>query len=375
MRILMSALHPEGGIRTFFRYIYGHPVFSTNSFTLVAPDRELGLYLAEFLPDRRIQLVPAQSGKIHFMRQIRTLANQDRFDLIHSHGFSAGSLTELARSGLAVPHLMTAHDVFLPVQFERVSGQLRHWGMAQIFRRMTAIHTVTDDARQNLLDFFPGIPPSRVHGILHGVDTLHFRDAIPAPLKEKIGLPDAVPLIGFFGRFMGQKGFRMLVDAMDRIVHDKILPVPPHVVTFGWNGFIREDYEYLKGKGLSDYFHQHEQTHDIAGMLKAVDLVAMPSRWEACGLLAMEALAAGVPIVGSDSIGLREVLAGSPATPFRTGDTAALLAAIVSELRQIAERKSAFIKYQPEAVTRFDIERPAQSLAALYSELAKARSH
>lgn len=372
MHVLMSALHPEGGIRTFFRYIYGHPVFAKTTFTLLAPDRDLGVYLAEFLPERRIQLIPAESGHLKFMRQLRQLAREGGYALIHSHGFSAGILTELARTGLAVPHLMTAHDVFLPVQFAGVKGQLRHLVMAQIFRRMSAIHTVTDDASKNLLEFFPGIPATRVHGILHGVNTKYFRDGAPADLHNKLGLNAEIPLIGFFGRFMGQKGFRMVVDAMHGIVQQKLLPVTPHVVTFGWNGFIREDYEYLHSKGLGGYFHQHEQTNDIAGMLKAVDLVVMPSRWEACGLLAMEALAAGVPIVGSDCIGLREVLADSPARPFRTGDTAALQSAMINELQHIEPRKQDFLAYQAEAVERFDIDRPARALEALYRKIIGA---
>jgi glycosyltransferase involved in cell wall biosynthesis len=243
--------------------------------------------------------------------------------------------------------------------------------MARLFQRMTAIHTVSEDARLNLLSFFPGIRTERVQGILHGIDTRYFRDSVPASLRPRIGVPGDVPLIGFLGRFMGQKGFRLLVDAIEQVVKGQLLPVIPHVVTFGWNGYIREDYDYLRSKGLADYFHQHEQTHDVGGMLKAVDLVVMPSRWEACGLLAMEALAAGVPILGSDCVGLREVLAGSPARPFRTGDSSALRLALIEEINNLPARKLQFANYQPEAVARFDIDRPARALADLYSRLAK----
>jgi len=372
MRILITALQPQGGIRTFFRYMYGHPVFCTSTFTLVAPDKGLSEYLNEFMPDRRIQTVPAVSNKLGFIRQIRILARSEPFDLIHSHGFSAGILTELSRTGLELPHLMTGHDVFSRVQFSGFSGLLRHWFMGQLFRRMTAIHTVSEDARQNLLEFFPGVEISRVHCILNGVDTNYFRDGVPKALKETIGLPTEIPLIGFFGRFMSLKGFRLLVDAMERIVNDGLLDKVPHVVTFGWNGFIREDYAYLRSKGLGDYFHQLDLSHDMPGVLKGVDLVAMPSRSETCPLLAMEVLAAGVPIAGSDCIGLREVLAGSPARPFRAGDSSALKEAIVTEFKQIPERRREFKEYQPQAIARFDIDRAARSLAALYAELAKA---
>ena len=373
MRVLMSALHPEGGIRTFFRYIYSHPVFSGIHFTLVAPDRGLTDYLAEFVPERQFEIIEPLQGKLRIIRQLRGLARTGKYDLIHSHGFSAGMLTELSRTGLYLPHLMTAHDVFLPVQFAGVQGMLRQWLMARLFVRMTTIHTVSEDARLNLLTFFPAIQAAQVKGILHGIDTHYFRDSTASDLRQKLGLGSDVPLLGFFGRFMGQKGFRLLVDAMETIVTENLLPVAPHVTTFGWNGYIREDYEYLRTKGLGEYFHQQEQTHEVGSMLKAVDLVVMPSRWEACGLLAMEALAAGVPIVGSDCIGLREVLAGSPARLFRTGDPAELREAIIVELSTREDRKRAFMQYQSQAVNRFHIDRPARALANLYSELANQR--
>jgi len=370
MNILMSALHPEGGIRTFFRYIYGQPVFSGHTFDLIAPDRELSRYLDRFLPEQRIRVIVAEKNKVRLIRQIRAIAREGRYDIIHSHGFSAGLLTEMALTGLGMPHLMTAHDVFLPAQFHSLRGKMKKVAMNQLFRRMTAIHAVSEDARRNLLSFFPGIHANRIRGILHGVDTIAFRDCLPAALRPVLGLEAEVPLIGFFGRFMGQKGFRLLVDAMDDIVRNGRLPVLPHVVTFGWNGYIREDYEYLRDKGLGEYFHQHEQTHEVGPMLKAVDLVAMPSRWEACGLLAMEALSAAVPIVGSDCIGLREVLAGSPAQMFPAGDASALSDLLVSEINHLPERRGEFVRYQSEAVARFDLDRAARVLARLYAELA-----
>ena len=171
MRILMSALQPGGGIRTFFRYIYSQPCFSDCRFTLVAPGRGLADFLAEFVPDNRITVVPARQGNVAFTRQLRELIAGDDFQLLHSHGFSAGLLTELARTGYSIPHLMTAHDVFLPAQFSGWKGRVKHLGMSLLFRRMTKIHTVTEDASRNLLEFFPAIERNRVHGILHGVDT------------------------------------------------------------------------------------------------------------------------------------------------------------------------------------------------------------
>ena len=371
MRILMSALQPGGGIRTFFRYIYSQHCFDNCSFVLVAPDKGLSDYISQHLPEGRIRVVPADSGHVAFVRQVRGLLKTGDFQLAHSHGFAAGLLTELARTGIGCPHLMTAHDVFLKSQFSGWKGRSRRWAMARLFNRMTAIHTVTDDARANLLEFFPSIDSARVKGILHGVDTEYFRDGEPRILKGELGLDEMTPLIGFFGRFMGQKGFRLLVDAMKDIVDQGRVQPAPHVVTFGWGGFIREDYQYLREKGLGDYFHQLEQTNNMPSAIKGTDLVAMPSRWEACGLLAMEALAAGVPIIGSDCVGLREVLQGSPAKMVGIGDSNALATAIVSELGEGQSRRQKFEDYKAVAIKRFSIGRPAAELHSLYGQIAK----
>ena len=369
MNILMTAMQPGGGIRTFFRYIYSQPVFEGFTFTLLAPDEGLSDYLFEFLPEGRITVTSADPSPIKFMNQIRRLSQKPEFDLVHSHGFSAGVLTEFAMAGGSKAHLMTAHDVFNQAQFEGFKGHLKQRIMAAAFRRMDAIHTVTEDAKTNLIEFFPGVAPTQVEGILHGVDTKYFRDGIPEHLKEPLGLSPDTPLIGFFGRFMGQKGFRLIVQAIKRIRDEKLLPAVPHVATFGWGGFIREDYAYLEELGLKAYFHQMAQTNNMAGALKGVDVVAMPSRWEACGLLAMEALAAGVPIVGSSCIGLREVLEGSPAKRIPVGDSQALADALVHELENSAQRKQEFENYQSIAVERFAIGRPASALAELYKQL------
>lgn len=369
MRILMSALQPGGGIRTFFRYIYSQPCFDNCTFVLVAPDNGLSAYISKHLPEGRISVVRADSGHLSFVLQMRRLMRTGEFQLVHSHGFAAGLLTELARTGIDCTHLMTAHDVFLQSQFTGWKGQSRRWMMAQLFNRMAAIHTVTDDARANLLEFFPGIENSRVKGILHGVDTEYFRDGEPRNLRAELGIDKGIPLIGFFGRFMGQKGFRVLVDALEEIIENRRLELVPHVVTFGWGGFIREDYQYLNEKGLGDYFHQAEQTDSMPSALKAVDVVAMPSRWEACGLLAMEALAAGTPIIGTECIGLREVIDGSPAQKVTVGDSAHLASAIVSEMKNLPARKREFLDYQNTAVVRFHVNRPATELAGLYNQL------
>src|SRR5690554_12682 len=369
MKVLMTALQPGGGIRTFFRYIYSQPDFKDDTFTLIAPDADgkLSAFLQTNLGQDRFRVISVHSGILDFVRSVRSSLASDNFELLHSHGFSAGLLTQLAITARkSPPHLMTAHDVFLDSQFTGWKGKARKLAMAQLFSRVDSIHTVTEDATGNFSTFFPGVRADRLKPILHGVDTEFFSQGEPAELRTELGIPVSTPLIGFFGRFMGQKGFRTLVDAMLAIKQEGIEPLP-RVLTFGWGGFIREDYEYLTNLGLADQFVQMPATDNMPAMIKAVDMVVMPSRWEACGLLAMEVLSAGVPLLSTDCIGLREVVAGSPTRIFSPGSAEGLAAAIKAEIADPSGDR--FLDYQPIAVERFHIGRPAAELRALYDEL------
>lgn len=367
MKVLLTARQPGGGIRTFFRYIYSQEIFNDVSLTIVAPDFELSGYLDKHIPPNRFKATYIKPSNFALLRAVREKLQEESFDLVHSHGFSAGVMTEVAGVGVGIPHLMTAHDVFRPEQFSGIQGWLKQHFLSMLFRRVSRIHTVTRSAGENFTDFMPWVPTDRVETILHGVDAEYFRCGQCTDLRALLELPEDRPLIGYFGRFMAQKGFRTLVDAIGLIASSVEAGRVPHVVTFGWGGFIREDYQYLKERGLSEYFHQLPGTDAMPDMLKSVDMVAMPSRWEACGLLAMEALCAGVPIIGTNCVGLRDVLDGTPGVMIPPLSSDALAKAILDYVER--PNRADFEKYQPIACKRFAVARPAASLRRLYADM------
>ncbi len=367
----MTALQSGGGIRTFFRYVYSQDCFSDCNITLIAPDEGLHEYIHDYLPAGRISIINAKNNKLSFVGQVRTQLLKNSFALVHSHGFTAGALTILANTNLGYTHLMTGHDMFLRKQFTGVKGRLKLYILGLLFNRLDHVHTATSDARQNFLEFFPSITARKVTSIVHGIDTASFISGQARLLKSELSLDEETLLIGFFGRFMGPKGFRILIDAIKQIQDNHLITPVPHVVTFGWGGFIREDYAWLEQQGLGEYFHQLPKTDNMPAALKGVDLVAMPSRWEACGLLAMEALTAGVPIVGTDCLGLREVLSDTPAKTVKSDNALELANVIVEELKDIKNRKKVFVNFAHQAALRFDIERPAHAIRKLYDDLPR----
>lgn len=106
---------------------------------------------------------------------------------------------------------------------------------------------------------------------------------------------------------------------------------------------------------------------DIAGTIKAVDVVAMPSLWEASGLVAMETLVAGVPLVVSDASGLREVTTDTPTRMVPMRDPEALLHAIID--MSAPEKRFIAQAFSPVAAQRFDVAETRRRVAALYEDL------
>lgn len=134
------------------------------------------------------------------------------------------------------------------------------------------------------------VQPQALRVIPSAVDLSSFR-ALPAPRPEGC-------TIGAIGRLDRQKGFDVLIRAV-REIRDPAL----RLEIFGTGA------EEMSLRALAEgdsriTFHGHARSPEAA--MRAVDLVAMPSRWEAFGLVALEARAAGRKLVVADVDGLRD---------------------------------------------------------------------
>lgn len=366
MKILLVARWPVGGIRTYLRYIYSQEFFSGYDLVLLAPDIELKNFLIQHFPENRVRLVVAENTDKGLRKELKKLLLSEHFDLIHSHGFSAGALISSIIGRLPAPHIMTAHDVFRAEQFFGAKGKIKSLLLNLAYWRTQGILTVGDDALVNFKEFMPLVSPQKIHNIDHGVDTERFANAQRRNFHDELNLHNR-KIIGFFGRFMSQKGLVDVIKAMKMLSEHRAPEQMPIVLTFGWGGFIREDYALIDQLGLSDYFRQLPFTDDVPAAIKGVDMVVMPSRWEACGLLAMEVLSAGTPLIATNCIGLRCVVENTPTRiiePYRPDQ---LADAMDAELNESSAK--IFNTFKTVAVKRFNLERPAQALHDYYQQL------
>jgi glycosyltransferase involved in cell wall biosynthesis len=102
-------------------------------------------------------------------------------------------------------------------------------------------------------------------------------------------------------------------------------------------------------------------------------LLAIPSLREAFGLVAVEGLVSGTPIVASDCIGLREVLKDTPARMFETGNSNDLANAILKIMK--ISPKTDSLNFIPTAKERFDIKGSVRKLELLFENAEKNRNY
>lgn len=371
---LVVIRHPVGGIRTFIKYVYGRFDPAGYRFTFVMPASGQGDLLRNDLSNFTMDTVAvdrARPEKAIFGGVRRILNGGHPIDLIHSHGFTAGLLTSVASIGHRIPHILTPHDVIRPRQFAGPTGALKKPAYGVLLRRIDVIQCVGEDARANLLAAFPalGRRAGAVVTIRNGIPVGHFSGARTETRRS--GGPTT---FGFLGRFMPEKGFPILIDAIERLAASGLTPADLLVLAVNDGAYVREYKDAIEKRKLSRYFSFSGFVSDVKSVYARIDAVVSPSVSETCPLLPMEAFVAGVPIIASDCIGLREVAADSPALVFRSGDAAGL----ADRMKLIIASPDAYKRrardFRAEAARRFDVRDTADRLEALISRVIRSPS-
>lgn len=137
------------------------------------------------------------------------------------------------------------------------------------------------------------------HVIHNGVDVERFRNSTP--------YQRARPYIFAYGRFTHKKGFDLLLQAFSQLTAD----VPPVDLILAGDGEERASLEkQAQHLGLADrvFFYGRAQPQEIVRLLNGSLFVVVPSREEPFGIVALEALAAGKPVLATRVGGLPEIL-------------------------------------------------------------------
>jgi glycosyltransferase involved in cell wall biosynthesis len=259
--------------------------------------------------------------------------------IVHTHSSKAGVLGRLAAWFAGVPIIIHAiHGFgFTPHQHPL----LRHLllSVERIVARVTTRFFAVSEAncRQGVaLGLFPA---DRCTVIRSGTDLAAFRQVrVDAPQKKReLGLEPTRPVVGMIAPFKPQKApvdFVRMADLVHRVRPDV------QFLLVG-DGELREAVEAEReGRGLSTVVRLAGWRRDIPGVMRCLDVLVLTSLWEGLPRVYLEALASGVPVVGTRVDGAAEVVREG-LTGFLTepGDVRALAERVLHVLAHPEEAK------------------------------------
>ena len=378
IRILVPIRFAVGGIRTYIKYTYGKLNKGLYEFEFVAPSEKWLHRIKADLKGFRVVINPTSNKNENreFLFLIFKLLRKKKYHIIHSQGYTAGILGNIANLICKVPHIVTIHHIFGHGQFSDTFWNKFKWikkkTIQNILSRSDIIQAVSNDAMANLIEYFPGLKkyPNKLVTIMNGIDIdqLLGNNKIHDPNFKK---DKGIFYVGFIGRYMPEKGFQYLIEAMDQLVKNRQIKNIRVVSAGGFGGFIREYKKEIVMRKLNKYFIFLDFLDNVKPLLSAINVLAIPSNGEACGLAAMEGLICGTPIIAFNCIGLREVLSGTPANLVTTGNVLELTDSIEIIQKNYKNIKAMAFDYVEEAKKRFDSKKTAAKLEMVITEMVE----
>lgn len=205
----------------------------------------------------------------------------------------------------------------------------------------------------------------RVTTIVNGVSPAP-RPATRRELAGRFGIPVDVPLVVAVGRLAPQKDHAMMVSA--------VAAVPSMWLMLIGDGPLREPLDRLiSDLGLAPRVRRVGAQPEARRLIGAADTAVISSRWEGLPLVALEALASGVPLIATDVRGNRELLRdGYDAILTPPGDSASLARAIERCLSDDVLRRE-LVAGGLRTAALYTVERMSSGFLALYRELVRTR--
>lgn len=242
-------------------------------------------------------------------------------DLVHSHTWYANMAGHLAATLHGIPHVISAHSLepMRPWKAEQLGGGYRvsSWIEKTAYEAADAIIAVSSGMREDVLRSYPDVDPAKVHVIHNGIDV----DAWAAPsteqeraaanaVVEQWGIDPARPAIVFVGRITRQKGLPYFLRAVEELPADvQIILCAGAPDTKEIAAEVSGLVEHLQTKrdGVV-WIDKHLPRPELVAVLDACTAFVCPSVYEPLGIVNLEAMAVGLPVVATATGGIPEVV-------------------------------------------------------------------
>ncbi len=259
---------------------------------------------------------------------IRKHIVEGKYDIVHAHLFPTIYWVSMVRKTIfnkKTKFVMTEHSTYN----KRRKRKIFRLAEQAIYSNYEKIISISEETQNKLTEWLKinRQRSSKFCVIDNGVDIFRFKNARPYP-KSALNkmFSEKMILIGMVARFTESKDHLTVIRALAN------LPDNIHLVLVGTGPLMNSTLEFAKTMGLGDRVHFLGYRSDVANIMKTIDIAVICSKWEGFGLAAVEAMAAGKPVVATDVPGLSEVV-GNAGLLFELEDSETLAKHILDLLR------------------------------------------
>ncbi|WP_123308474.1 glycogen synthase [Cellulomonas sp. PhB143] len=242
-------------------------------------------------------------------------------DLVHSHTWYANLGGHLAGLLHGIPHVVSAHSLepLRPWKAEQLGGgyRLSGWAERTAYEGADGIIAVSGGMRADILRSYPAVDPDRVHVVHNGIDLEGWvrpsgedERARADTVVRGLGIDPERPAVVFVGRITRQKGLPYLLRAARELPPEVQLvlcagaPDTPEIAREVSDAVARLATERT---GVV-WIEQMLPRPDLVAVLAASTVFVCPSVYEPLGIVNLEAMAVGLPVVGTATGGIPEVV-------------------------------------------------------------------
>ena len=242
-------------------------------------------------------------------------------DLVHSHTWYANFAGHVASLLDDVPHVVSAHSLepLRPWKAEQLGGGYRLSSFVEksAYESAAAIVAVSRGMREDILRCYPRVEPDTVHVIHNGIDLAKWHapegaqgEELQARVLAEHGIDPSKRTVVFVGRITRQKGLPYFLRAARELPDDVQLVLcagapDTKEIAAEVDGLVAQLKEKRSGVVLiTEMLPQPE----VAAILDAADVFITPSVYEPLGIVNLEAMALGLPGVGTATGGIPDVI-------------------------------------------------------------------
>ncbi len=339
------------------------------------------------VPEMVRELAPRSDWAAY--QRLVSLFRKERPHLVHTHTSKAGILGRLAARKAGVPAVVhTPHGHV----FHGYAGGLKTRLFVQAERHTARMAdrliALTPNELREHLELGIGAPDRwrEVHSGINFAPFKHFRGK-REEARRLLGLPDRGLVIGTVGRLVEIKGQTHLIEAFARLANRLASRMPsghpaPHLVLIGDGDLHQQLVSQAMAAGLAVFsdskpapsdratVHFPGLRKDVAALLPAFDLFALPSLNEGMGRVLVEAMAMELPCVASRVSGIPDVVVdGETGLLVPPADPAALAEALESLALDPDRARAMGEAGRRRAVPGFSVEEMLRRLESIYREV------